>query len=627
MTETSKIEQDVQDQVEETKLLSMFKEKYDLAMTYYTPEHRRMKLLDATDRGELWKALNCKFPPYQILPDTNHVNYTKANLLASLYTVAKSAEVQPTSDEDKQLTVDINIALDKVWDLSDIGYFEFMAGERAALLNLGITQVGWDEQLTGGNSNSFYKGNVSVKNVDPLKFIRDPFAPDLESGSFCATYESYHKSVFLENPNYKDKFKAYESTQKGTVVQNLPEYAHEKNKGAAKDYYTLIIFWIKDGDKINEYHTVNLEKILYYKEDIQPSMYPFAELYCNLPATSTVGISEPAKIFANSVAYNMLDSIALTAEYKNQRPPKFISTQAGMNVAAFAKHGDEADKTFVVNGDASKAVHYHQFPAVSPIFSILKTGLSYDIQDISGIDGKYTGRDTGSITTTGGTQEMLNRVTLIDTPKIKNYERYTRRLSQLILSNLLHFCPKRKYFIQVPNETKWKTVEVDFPKLDNNTLFNYSINISSELPKNKARIENMANMLMEKQMQYQQQGQTVQLITEEEWLMMQDLPNKEFMLERMGLQRNTDALQEASGVLYQYGELIKKGVPPEDALMAAAGMLQKKRSGVPMDETISENLQAADANQMNPAANAGINPQMPTGPTGMTEPQTNIPGL
>ena len=28
---------------------------------------------------------------------------------------------------------------------------------------------------------------------------------------------------------------------------------------------------------------------------------------------------------------------------------------------------------------------------------------------------RYTGRDTGSIITTGGTEEMLNRVTLIDT--------------------------------------------------------------------------------------------------------------------------------------------------------------------------------------------------------------------
>ena len=54
----------------------------------------------------------------------------------------------------------------------------------------------------------------------------------------------------------------------------------------------------------------------------------------------------------------------------------------------------------------------------------------------------------------------------------------------------------------------------------------------------------MANMLMEKQMQYQESGSSVQLITEEEWLMMQDLPMKEYMLERMGIQRQRDSIEE-----------------------------------------------------------------------------------
>lgn len=610
-----KTEKEKRNLAEENRLINELRERYNLAKSYYTPEHNKMRLLDATDRGELWKALKCTFPPYQILPDTNHVNYIKTNLLASLYTVVKSADVQPTSEADAQIIMDINIALEKVWDLCDVGYYQFMAGERAALLNLGITQVGWDESMVIGNSsasNNFYKGNVVLKNIDPLKFMRDPFAPDIDSAGFCLTYESYHKSVFLENPKYVENFKDYIAQKKNTeMASDVPSYAHEKPKGASKDYYTLFIFWVKENNKINEYHLVNFDKILYYKEGIQPNVFPFAELYCNLPATSVVGVSEPAKIFANSVAYNMLDSIALTAEYKNQRPPKFINADAGLNVRAFSKHGDEADRTFIIRGDASKAVHYHQFPPISQSLTTIKTGLSYDIEGISGIDGRYTGRDTGSIITTGGTQEMLNRVTLIDTPKIKNYEKYTRRLTQLILSNLIQFCPKRYYFYRRPDEVKWSSTTVDFPKIDEKTLFNYTINISSELPKNKARLEATANMLMEKQMQYRQQGDNVQLITEEEWLRLQDLPNKEYMLERMGMQRQTDAIQEASGVLYEYAELIKNGIAPEEALMMVAETLRKKRQGTPMEDTISENVQMAEDATADPMQVAGIQTQLP----------------
>jgi hypothetical protein len=349
-----------------------------------------------------------------------------------------------------------------------------------------------------------------------------------------------------------------------------------------KGYYTLIVFWVREGKQIHEYHTVNCEKILHEKKNIKPSIFPFADLYCNLPAGALVGTSEPAKIFASSVAYNMMDSLAFTAEYKNQRPPKYVSTNAGLNISEFAKHADDADKTFIVNGDASKVVHYHEYPSVSPQLANLLAKSMDNMQTVTGVDGRYTGRDTGSIITTGGTEEMLNRVTVIDTPKIMNYEEYAVKLTRLILYNLIEFCPKRKYFVKEPNKANaWKSVEIDFPKIKNDTIFDYEINISSELPKTKQRIAQMANMLIEKQMQYREQGANVDLITEEEWLMFQDLPNKEYMLERMGLQRQTNALEQTSQVLFNYAELIKQGINPEEAIMQTAEGLKNTQMGVP----------------------------------------------
>ena len=217
----------------------------------------------------------------------------------------------------------------------------------------------------------------------------------------------------------------------------------------------------------------------------------------------------------------------------------------------------------------------------------LRTTLQYGMEQVSGVDGRYTGRDTGSIITTGGTEEMLNRVTLIDTPKILMYEQYAKKLTQLVLANMLEFAPKRKYLYKKPNSKEWESIEVDFPKIDSDTLFNYAINISSELPKNKQRIAAMANMLMEKQMQYAQEGNSVQLITEEEWLMFQDLPNKEYMLERMGMQRQTDALQEAAQVIFDYATLVEQGMEPNQALMMTADSLKNMRMGQPPDPNMA----------------------------------------
>lgn len=593
--------------------LEKLKEYYDICVSHYTAEHRRMRLLDATDNGDLWKALGTKMPEYQILPDTNYVSYVKINLLASLYTVVKSASIVPTSDKDKELITQLNIAMDRIWKLGNIGFYQFQAGERAALLNMGVTQVGWDDSLTGGSGDSFYKGNVAVKNISPIKFMRDPFAVDLDAAAYCMSYDNYHKSVFLQNPNYKEKFEKYVANNRdATPGVNIPQIEINSKKNSGKDYYTLIVFWVREGEDVHEIHTVNLEEILYTKEKIQPAEFPFAELYCNLPGERLVGASECAKIFANDVAINLMDSIALTSEYKNQRPPKFITNGTGLNLQAFVKYGNEADHTFIVNGNADKAVYYHKYPEPSAILPSLKTSLEKGIELVTGVDGRYTGRDTGSIITTGGTEEMLNRVLTIDTPKIVNYERYCTRLTKLILYNMIEFGGKRKYFYKKPNTTKWLSVEVDFPNIDKDALFDYEIDISSELPRNKARIQAMANMLMEKQMQYNQEGGGgVQLITEEEWLMFQDLPMKEYMLERMGIQRMNNTVEEVSQVLWGYANLVKQGMTPDDAILAMANTLDQKRRGIMPEE---DALPAVLAQSMTGQAPSMMGQNVPAAP-------------
>lgn len=559
------------------RLLGRLKENYDIGKQYYGRAHKKMRMLDATDNGDLWKAIGAKFPPYQVLPDTNYVSYVKSNILASLYTVTKSAEIVPTNEEDVEICTLLNVALEHEWDKHNVGYYQFCAGERAALLNLGITQVTYDKS----------QDDVAFINIDPLRFMRDPFADSLENAGWCVTYNQYHKSVFLNNPLYKDVFKAEVlAKHRPSSTEQVPDYASRKNVANSKDNYNLFIWWLKNPTGgIDEIHTIDNEVILHHKENITPNMFPFAELYCNLPGSSLIGTSEPSKIFANNLVFNMMNSIAYTGEYKNQRPPKFVNAQSNLNIAAFRKHGNEADRTFIVNGDASKAVHYQQFPQVSAALPNMLQTLAQNIQDVSGVDGRYTGRDTGSIITTGGTEEMLNRVTLIDTPKVMCYENYVRKLTELVLKMLIEFAPQRKYLVKDPKntseETRWVTAEVDFPNIDGDTVFDYAVQISSELPKNKQRVQAWANTMMEKQLQYQKDGLQVEIITPEEWIRMQDVPYREQMLKRMGIEHGLNSWIEANTVINEYASMIEQGILPEDAMAFAAQGLDAVRSGQP----------------------------------------------
>lgn len=556
-------------------------EYFNIGKAEYSAAQRRAQKLDATDRGKLWEAVRAAFPKYQILPDTNYVSYVKNNILASIYTVGKSAQLLPTSDKDKDIVMQLNVAMDNLWATLDVAGYQMAAGERAALLNYGITQVGWDNSIITGTGDAFRKGEVVLKNVDPLRFMRDPFAKDIETASWCVTWDSYHKSVIMDNPKYKDAFKEYlqdnreGSDTTGDMITMNTDHVSKTAQGK-KGYYTIYSYWVNKDGKIHEIHLVNNECVLLCKQDIKPATFPFAELYCNLPAGDLFGTSECSKIFANNLAYNIMSSIILTSEYKNQRPPRFVNGQSGINVATFVKHGNDADRTFIVQGDASKAVHYQQFPQPTQQAVQSMGFLSNDVKTITGVDDRYTGRDTGSVLTTGGIENMLDQVTMIDAPKVENYERYCKRLTYLIVSNCLNFSMKRKYFTQNPRTLEWKTVEVDFPNIDADTIFSYELTISSELPKNKSRIESVANHLMEMQMQYQGQGIDVDIITPEEWLMMQDLPLREYMQERMGVQRTQNWVSLVSQAVTQYAGLVDNGVDPEEAIAATADTMARQ---------------------------------------------------
>ena len=578
--------------------LTQLKDNFNVANTEYSEAFKRARKLDMVDKNKLWKAVSAQYPSYQILPETNHVSYIKNNILASIYTVGKCASILPTSEQDREIVMQLNIALEQIWSQLDVPYYQMLAGERAALLNLGVTQVGWDNNVVSGKDKTFEKGRCVLKNVNPLHYMRDPFAPTLDEASFVITWEEYHKSVLLANENYKESFKEYldkhRGSTEGTVTIQPDTDRVSKDVNGKKDYYKLFTHWVRVADKIHEIHTINNEYVLYVREDIKPSTFPFAELFCNLPDESLLGVSEPNKILANSLAYNIMQSIMLTADYKNQRPPKFINSASGLNINSFKKHGNEADYTFVVSGDASRAVHYHQFPAPSATAPTNMAMLTNDIKSITGVDDRYTGRDTGSILTTGGVNSMLDQVTMIDAPKVLNYEHYCKKLTQLILYNYINFSAiARNYFVRDKrNPKKWNGVTVDFPKIDNATVFDYEINISSELPKNKTVVANMANKMMEMQMQYSAQNIEVDLITPQEWLMLQqDLPIKEYMLERMGLQRTSNWVEATAQIVTQYTSLIEQGVDPAEALNTTAATMEAQSSPNGGVENVMQNIQ------------------------------------
>ena len=564
--------------------LSHVKEQIKNTDAQYTKVLERMRILDGTDRGKMWDVIRARFPRYQLTPDSNWVNYIKENLVASIYTTGRYAQLMPKSDEDISFVVEFNSALETIWDNIKAEYYQFLAGERAALLNIGITQVGWDKTLIGGTKNHWYQGDIKFKNIDPMKFRRDPYADTFDNAEFCYYYDDYSLAVIKSKELYRARLAEIEKAigtldNTNSLTEAITPATDRQNKNTTSSNYHRVTYFYtvynddseKEGYKIAEIHLLDDEYVLYCNKDLKPRMLPFAILYCNEPAGDIVGTSEPAKQFQSNLAYNLLNSIYATHAYKAQRPPRFVNADSGINLRQFAKYGNDADKTFIVRGDATTAVHYAQFPQLPPELLQVKQDLGKDIKDCSGIDEMYAGKNTGSIQTTGGMDTLMEATSQRDNQKLLLYEEYTKRLTELVVNNLVQFGDKRSYTVTDPITQKTKMVTFDFPKIDDDIRFRYSLDIDTYLPRNKARLAMIANMLLEKQAQYKPDPE---IITVEEWLLMQDIPFKDMIFKRMGIQRNTRITEQVAQTLEMFATLVEGGVEPDLAVEQVANQLQ-----------------------------------------------------
>ena len=603
--------------------LQSIKDRIKETDTKYTKVLQRMRVLDGADRGKLWDVVEAKMPKYQLTPDSNWINYIKENLVASIYTTGRYANLIPKSEDDKKFVIEFNSALETVWENIRADYYQFLAGERAALLNIGITMVGWKKNTIGGTKNHWYQGDIMLKNIDPMKFRRDPYADVFDNAEYCYYYDDYSMSIIRSKELYAKRIQEIEKQigklkDQGVISDTVPAATDRQKTNTAQTNYHKVTYYYtmytcsdkddKEGYKIAEVHLLDDQYVLYCNKDLKPKMFPFAILYCNEPAGDIVGASEPAKQFKSNFVYNLLNSIYATHAYKAQRPPRFVNQSTGINLRQFAKYGNDADKTFIVNGDATKAVHYAQFPALPPELLQVKQDLGRDIKDCSGIDEMYAGKNTGSIQTTGGMDTLTEITAQRDNQKILQFEMYTKRLTELVVNHLIQFGDKRTYTVSDPITQQIKTVELDFPKVDDDIRFRYELDIEMYLPRNRARLSSVANMLLEKQAQYKPDPE---IITVEEWLLMQDIPFKDMIFKRMGIQRNTRITEQVAQTLEMFATLVDGGVDPDVAVEQVANQLQAQQQATTLGNTATAqdigDLVGAGTPQ---AAQQGANAQM-----------------
>lgn len=576
------------------KIMKLFHHYSDARLPY----ERMWKVLDSYDSGDFWKYVSKVLPEYSIKPDTNWVNWIKESYINSLYIGTYRGDVFCRNIKDDQVTLAINEFLEFIFNKLKIKQLQHYAGERAALLNFGAIEIGWNADIIDGTKDHLFTGDTEAKFIDNLSLFMDPATKDYKKGTALFIAEEVSLVELHNEPRFQKRLKYFlqniKDTEEYKSSMSQREYgkgyygerAHNQNDNTVRLLTCYYKHYNKDntGYRLDKIWILEDGFVLDVQKGLKPKIFPVMVLYSNIPTKDPYGTPKTKLILNNAITLNLLDAIESTLIYKSLRRPKVVSRRAGINEKLFAEHGDDPNTLWVVDGSPNDVLKYIDLPNISQEkIALLKQRLEYSIMRVANVDDVYNGTDTNSVQTTGGMDILNQRLTVRDNGRVNLLQNFIIDITEYILLLYLENAKTRVF----PKYDKYNELgdikEIKFEQLRKDKVkFDFTCDVTPNLPNNAQRRAEVANIMMEKQMQYNFQPQ---LISPEEWLQYQDFPQKYKILQRIRAERMRNDVEDIESELINYTGLIQKGVRPEKAIEMLASERQAKRDNPALGNT------------------------------------------
>lgn len=556
------------------------------AVAYKQEQARVFKILDAADHSDIWKVFNKKIPNYVQTPTHNPITIIKEATKASIMPTEYSGDFRALSIDAKELAETANKFFQLKWNSMDMDDINNKCGEYAYLHGTSGVLYGWNNDLVEANDvtsilNAKRLVPLQARVYHPSNIFPDPSASQVEEMGYMYFAEKKSKEFLKAIPRFQARIQAIENANDTTGYTD-PNYIRDKDKQSSRNVVTFITCYKKvlrpktgiDGTNILT-PSVDIiymagRDILDVAKDIQPNVIPFIPLYDEEVPNNFWGISKCYKVLSLYLALVQLDSTEATAYFKNQNPAEFINSMAGINVAEYQNKRNNPDKAFTVNCDPRIVQAFANRPDIPKDLNSFRQYLISAIQQVSGVDAAYLGQSYGSIQTTGGVSQALDRATMRDSNRIKAIDKFISKELNL-MSQFYILNGNEETFRAQPNSmtNKQDNKEYTFNPADLFGRDDICIDVSSAAPRSKTSYEDGAKQLMELQMKYvpAEHGYP-DFITPDEMISFLNIPTpeKNTIRERMKIQMENMKLEEYTAVVTALGTLVKGGMNPEEAL-------------------------------------------------------------
>ena len=576
--------------------------EFEDTLAYKQEQARIFKILDAADHSDIWKIYNRKIPNFMQTPTHNPITIIKEATKASVMPTEYSGEFKALSMDVKELADTANKYFQMKWEAANMNEVNNECADYAYLHGTSGVLMGWNNNIVDSNDVTNYFNpakhiQFQAKAYHPSNVFPDPGASTVEEMRYLFLVERKTKDFLRSIPRFQQSLYLIENSN-DAVGNTNPNYILDKAKTASNDIVSFITCYKKvmrqKQDPVSGLTTLSPSVDIIYlagrnvldvEKDIQPNCIPFIPLYDEKVPNNFWGVSKCYKVLSLYLTLVQIDSIEATGYFKNQNPAEFINSLAGLNVADYQNKRDNPDKAFTVNCDPKLVQAYAQRPDLPKTLNGFRIYLLDAIRQISGVDAAYLGQSYGSIQTTGGIQQALDRATMRDANRIKSIDKFIRKEIELMTQFFIVHGQQEKFYVPNPDKSSEQPgEELTFDPLDLIKHQSICIDVSNAAPRSNQSYEDAAMKLMELQMKYMPATHGYpDFITPEELIQWLNIPKPQqrLLIDRMKRQMQTMKLEEYTAVLTAIGTLTQGGMPVEDALMEVVKQMESALGQIP----------------------------------------------
>ena len=542
---------------------------------------------EAHYEGLHWNLANSEADsPFIVKSDINHLKNAVDIRLGSIFAETYYGDLKPLSEQDVDTIEQLNVLYKNEWFRLKMDKLIEKAIKAGAIFDNGYIEFGYDTNAVVGGTGAKREGSITANFVDTANIYLDPSAGSLED---CQYYvkkiKTTKKELQREHPDWYQKLKdenLLDAIEKSNDSGNIFGFGRDYNSGKAKDVVIDAIYE-KYKTKVQVPIEISEEELAMgaeqqYEEieavrikishicgkvilDVNTD-YPFEEFnivpfqWESAPQTPygvplLRGLTIPQKVA------NLIESSINNIAVHYTIPTWIISDDSGLDVDEVAELINALGVVWKVT-DINTAIKQLEPPKInSDIIAMGQTFVAY-IKEYCGVTGAYYGNIGTAGSTAEGTNQAINRATVIDNNPLGQIEDFVERLTRLLIKFMTrYYAGDTMYIRQDVDHNKYEFQQFVLDYKFNDINYDFDVDLGSRSKTDKNRQYNLMKDIYQLQNQYHD---SMPILNVADVVRAAQLDNASEMSKRIK-DKSDEAMQQKTELIMQLVQIANTATP------------------------------------------------------------------